>query len=495
VIRQRPVLSTQSAWMSLVVGDLDGVEARLRDAERALEAAPARGRRGTGADDAIRTLPAWIAIFRASAAQARGDSAATAAHARTALELAGPEDHFARGGAAGFLGLAAWADGELERAVDTFSLAVTSLGAAGNVADQLGSTVVLADMWQARGRPAKARNLYEQALATAEARPGVPLSTTGDLHSGLADVLREHGELDAAQAHLAAAQALGEAASLPENRHRWHLARAGLLRAHGDLDGAGTELEEARAVYLPGFFPDVRPIPAVLARLHITGGRLDEAGEWAHDRHVSAADDLTYLTEFEHLTLVRLLIARHRVDHSRAHLDEALSLLERVLVGAQRGGRGGSVIDAHLLAALAHDARGERDESLARLDEALALAVPAGYVRLFLDEEAPMALLLRAAEQRPGSGEHARTVLRAAAAHPSTPGDAPPPASAPVQGLSEREIEVLRLLATSLTGPEVSRQLFMTINTFRTHTRHIFTKLGVQTRRAAVARAAELGLL
>jgi LuxR family maltose regulon positive regulatory protein len=496
VIRQRPVLSTQSAWMCLVAGDLEGLEARLRDAERALETAPAHGATEPGADDAIRTLPAWIAIFRASAAQARGDAAATAAHARAALDLAGPEDHFARGGAAGFLGLAAWADGDLEPAVDTFTLAVESLGAAGNLADQLGSTVVLADMWQARGRPSKARQLYEEALATAEARSGVPLSITGDLHVGLADVLREHGELDAAQAHLAAAQALGEAASLPENRHRWYLARAGLLRAHGDLDGAVTELEQARGVYLPGFFPDVRPVPAILARLHIAQGRLDEAWDWAHERHVSATDDLSYLAEFEHLTLARLLIAQHPADGRPAHLDDIIGLLDRLLVGAERAGRGGSVIDAHLLAALAHDARGERDVSVARLDEALTLAVPAGYVRLFLDEASPMDVLLRAAEQRPGNGEHARTVLRAAAATASTTAGASIRARAPVvEGLSSREIEVLRLLATSLTGPEVSRQLFMTINTFRTHTRHIFTKLNVQTRRAAVARAAELDLL
>jgi LuxR family transcriptional regulator, maltose regulon positive regulatory protein len=492
VIRRRPVLSIQSAWMSLVAGDLDGLEARLSDAERALRAAPARGRSSPGGEEAIRTVPAWIAIFRASAAQARGDAAATAAHARTALELAGPEDHFARGGAAGFLGLAAWADGDLEIAADTFTLAVQSLRAAGNVADAAGSTIVLADMWQARGRPLKAQHLYEQALRTAESRRGLPLSTAGDLHVGLADVLRERGELDAAQAQLMAAQTLGEAASLPENRHRWHLARAGLRRAHGDLDGAVTELEAARALYVPGFFPDVRPIPAALARVHIAQGRLDDAWEWARSHHISVAGDLTYLAEFDHLTLARLLIAQSRDDSRPSHLDEVIGLLERLLVSARGGGRGGSVIDAHLLAALAHDARGERDVSLERLDQALTLAVPAGYVRLFLDEGAPMEALLRAAERQPGIGENARTVLRAAAADANTTAAAPAPVP---EGLSEREREVLRLLATSLTGPEISRRLFMTINTFRTHTRHIFTKLDVSTRRAAVARAGELDLL
>lgn len=114
VVGRRPVLGTAKAWLCLLAGDLNGVEAWLLDAERALEALPADARASSSADDALRTAPAWIAIYRASVAQARGDAAGTAEQVRCALELAGPEDHIARGGAAGFLGLAAWADGDLE---------------------------------------------------------------------------------------------------------------------------------------------------------------------------------------------------------------------------------------------------------------------------------------------------------------------------------------------------------------------------------------------
>ncbi len=329
VVRQRPVLSTQRAWMSLAAGDLDGMEVWLRAAEHAFQALPVNGRAASSGDDALRTVPAWIAIFRASAAQARGDAVGTAEHARRALELAGPQDHFARGGAAGFLGLAAWASGDLHVAVETFTHAVTSLRSAGNLVDELGSTVVLAEMWQARGCPAKARRLYEQALQTAERHPGVPLATTGDLHVGLADVLREHGEIERAEHHLEVGKALGEAASLPENRHRWHLARAGLLRARGDLDGALSELAHAESLYLPGFFPDVRPIPAAIARVRIAQGRLDDAWDWAHAHHVSVADDLSYQAEFAHLTLARLLIAQYRADGDPASLEDALGLLDQ----------------------------------------------------------------------------------------------------------------------------------------------------------------------
>jgi LuxR family maltose regulon positive regulatory protein len=493
VVRRRPLLATFMAWSRLSEGDVDGVEAWLDAAEAALGAPPpwtdptaaalAEAVQDRGAE--LRSLPAMIAVYRASVAQARGDVDGTVAYGRMALALAGPEDHFPRGAGAGFVGLAAWAAGDLDIAVDTFAEAVDSLRAAGMVADELGATVVLANLWWARGRPVEARRLYERALAAAESHPGPVLSSAGDLHVGLADVLREQGDLDAAAAHLEIARELGDPASLLENRHRWYTTKAGLLLAVDDLDGAVAMLDRAEPLFLPGYFPDVRPIAASRARVWIRQGRSDDARAWARERAVASTDPPTYLAEYDQLTLARLLVAEGDVGR-------ALDLLDRVLDAAQSSERDGSVVETRMLRALAHHAGGKAAAATADLAAALTAGVPAGYHRLFLDEGPPLAHLLEhvsraAAPDARGYAERLRAVRGLPTPSPAGPASG--------EGLSERELEVLRLLATDLTGPEIARHLFVSVNTLRTHTKHVFTKLDVTTRRAAVRRGADAGLL
>ncbi|WP_353950456.1 LuxR C-terminal-related transcriptional regulator [Knoellia sp. S7-12] len=462
VIRTSALLSTYRAHTRLIESDLEGVEAWLRHAEVALESNPP-----TPASDAsaatheeLRTLPATIAIFRASAAQARGDTDASREYAREALAHCGPDDHMARGGALGFLGLGAFARGDLEEAVATFSEALQSLAAAGDVSDALGGTVVLGLMWLARGRPDEARRIFERALATAEQHRGAAIATVGDLHVGLAGVLIEQGDLDAAADHLATAATLGMSASLPENRFRWFVASSDLHRAQGDLAVAIDLMDQAEQAYLPGFFPDVRPIPAARARLHITQGRLDDGRAWAKDHRVRDVENPGYLDGYAQLTLVRLLLAEHCQHPSSTddtQLDEALRRLDALEPEAIVGGRDGSVKEIRALRAL--------------VDTAVSGGVPS-------------------ANWLPTEGEGSRG--RERAAYPMSLGEGAPTVS---EGLSEREVEVLRLLATALSGPDIARELFVSVNTLRTHTKHIFSKLGVNTRRGAVDRGRELELL
>ncbi len=501
VVRGNPVLSAFYAWLMLTSGDLDAVEQRLQDAERGLAEAARGGERrrdlpgglNAGSEE-FRALPVTIAVYRASLAQAVGDVAGTTAHARRALELCGPGDHLSRAAAAGFLGLAAWARGDLDTAVPTFADVGPNLHAAGNIADELASTMVLAELWMARGSLNQARRLLEQALGAADSAGIASGPPTADLHVGISALHCESGALAAAQHHLESGIALGEAASLPENRYRRFVVMARLEYLFGNPGRAVELLGEAERRYLRGFFPDVRPIPAMKARIWIGQGALREASDWAQARDLTAGDELSYLREFEHLTLARLLIAQHKAEPSNGSLGDAFNLLERLLQAAQTAGRGGSVNEILVLKARVYQVQGRVGTALEALEQALKRAEGERHVRLFLDEGAPMiALLHRAAAERICPG-YVSQLLHAADTGEAAPATSPGTDAMPVQ-LSERELEVLRLLDSSLTGPEVARQLFVSLNTLRTHTRHIFEKLQVSNRAEAVRRAREHGLL
>ncbi len=495
-IRRSPVLSVFFGYMLMESGDLDAFEPRLDDAERALAAAPDASAAPWAKTEELRTLPATIALYRASLAQARGDVAGTVEYARRALDLAGPGDHLARGGAAGFLALASWAQGNVSSALETFTQAVASLHAAGNLVDELSSTVVLADMWLAAGRPGTARRLYERALEVSDAHGEPVLRATPDLHVGLSELDYEGGDLEAAKRHLERAAALGEGAAMAEGRYRWFVAMGRIADAEGNPQEAITLLDTAEQLYRPGFFPDLRPIAAMKARVWITRGNLSQADDWARERGVSATDDAAYLSEFDHLTLVRLLIAQHRAHPDPGAIDQAVGLLDRLHEAAETSGRAGSLVEIRVLQALARDAQGHRPQALQSLGQAWSLAPePDGYVRLFLDEGASMVELLRDAERQGPAGDHARRLLSFIEARDGDAAGAGGPVPPSAEVLTERELQVLRLLASELSGPQIARELFVSHNTLRTHTKHIFTKLEVTTRRAAVRRARERGLI
>jgi LuxR family transcriptional regulator, maltose regulon positive regulatory protein len=498
VVRRSPVLSIVYAWSQLMSGNLDAVESRLDDAEAALAAgAHDQDLAATWADtEDLRTAPATISVYRASLAQARGDVAGTVRHARQALNLAGPEDHFIRGAGGGYLGLAAWASGNVDEARSTFSDAVRSLHAAGNFVDELDTTVVLGDMWVASGRPGRARRLFEQALQTATAGGPPYPRATADLHVGLAELDRELDDLTSAVAHLESARVLGERASITENRHRWYVVMAHVRAAAGDYDTATDLLGQAEALYRHGFYPDVRPIAALKARIQIAQGDLSSVGGWAEDRALSLDEEPDYLREYELLTLARLLLAQHRTNQpvdgaaSASPAAAVLGLLDRLHAAAVDAGRAGSVLEIRVLQALAHHARGDLPLALAALGGSFAATPePDSYVRLYLDEGASMVTLLHHAA---GDYPQARRLLKRTTTSVEA---APEPQQTLGDPLSHRELDVLRLLDSELTGPEIARRLYVTLNTLRTHTKRIFTKLDVTTRAAAVRRARERGLL
>ena len=498
VVRVRPVLSVGYAGALLARGELEGVEGRLRDAERWLDTA-AGIRPGSQApsaemvvvdDEEFRRLPAAIELYRAAQALARGDVPGTVRHGRRALDLSPADDHLCRASAAGLMGLAFWASGDLEAGHSGYAECMAGLRLAGHIADIFGCAIALADIRRVQGRLGEAMRTYEQALQRAPQQGGSVLRGTADMYVGMSEVYRERDDLPAATQQLLRSQELGEHTGLPQNRYRWRVAMARIREAEGDLGGALDLLNEAERLYVSDFFPDVRPVPALRARVRIAQGEWGEALGWARERGLSAADDLSYLHEFEHITLARVLLARYTAERAERSIDEATRLLERLLRAAEEGQRTGSVIEILVQQALAHQARGQISAALASLQRAVTLAEPEGYVRIFADEGPPIASLLRAVAKQGTAPDYVRRLLAAA----NKTEDSTPASQGLIEPLSARELDVLRLLGTDLDGPEIARELVVSLNTVRTHTKNIYAKLGVNNRRAAVRRAKELDL-
>ena len=499
LIRVRPVLSNGYAGSILTRGETEGVEARLQDAERGLEIATG-GPREIGStetsivvadEEAFRRLPGTIAIHRAGQARLLGDVAGTIAHARRALDLVDEDDQVGRGSASALLGLAHWTNADLEAASSLYSGAMPRFEKAGYLSDVVGLSIALADMRIAQGRLHEALRTYERGLELATRQGAVALRGAADMHVGISGILLERNDLAGAARHLQQARDLGEENGLPQNPYRSRVAAARLRQAEGDVDGAIELLRDADRRYLTDFSPPVRPVSAVLARLLIVNGRLPEAWTWARTHGLAAHDELTYVREFEHATLARLMLAQAIRDDAGGPLDDVVGFLDRLLAAAEAGRRTGSVIDILIAQALALHAAGDRAAALSVVTRAIGLAEPEGYVRVFADEGPPMAALLKLAARQPGAPSGAGRLLAA-----MVTAEGPTPADQPlIEPLSERELEVLRLLQGDLDGPDIAAELTVSLATVRTHTRNIYAKLGVNSRRAAVRRAAELGLL
>ena len=528
LVQARPVLNVCYAYALLGRGEMEAAEARLKDAERWLEPAdnlkvqleapsvemgPESSQRMVVVDqEQFKSLPAAIAVGRAYIAQAFGNISDTVRYASQALEFPNA-DPFRHSQASMLLGITYWANGDLEAANRIFADHTMKLRTAGNIPDAISTTVVLADIRLALGHLREAISTIEQLLQFVIDQ-GEPISPdTADLHRELSELYLEQDVLEAAGQHLQRSKELGEKAEMPVWRYRWCIALTRLNEALGDLDGALALLDEAERLFIKTPLPNSQPISAMKARIWAAQGKLTEALVWAREQGLSPDDDLSYLREFEHITLARILIAQYQNDRMEDSIHAVMRLLDRLLQAAEEGDRMGSVIEILVLLALANQAQGNITSALPPLEHALTLAEPEDYVRIFVDEGKPLAELLTRIEANEGTPRLKPYILKLLSAFDEHKEIGPSGSTSVeknrssllakqavspqplVEPLSERELEVLRLLRTDLNGPEIARELMVSLSTLRTHTQNIYAKLGVNNRRAAVRRAEELDLL
>ena len=486
-IRARPVLSLSFAWALLNAGDLEAAETHLKDVEYWLDLEAPSPEMIVVDDEQFRSLPVSLATARAYHAQAIGNLSNTVKYTQRVLDLLPEGDHQWRSEATVILGLAYWADGELETAYQTFTAGMAGM----KPLDIIVGTFVLADMQRILGHLDEAINTCERALQLASDHGEIVPLGTEDVYSGMSELHRERGHLQAAVQDLAKCKQLGEKIELPDWQYRYYIAHARLKESLGDLDDSLSLLEEADRVFVRTPLPVVRPIPAMKARVWIKQREFGKVERWVRELNLSADDDLSYLREFEYVTLAKLFIARN-------FSADAVDLLERLLNAAEEGKRIASMIEILVLLALALDAQGELAAALVPLEHALKLAEPERFVQTFIDEGQPMARLLYEAISQEIFPDYAQLLLAAfpIAEHEQSGAAVIQTSDGKwIEPLSEREIEVLHLIAEGLTNQEIASRLFLSLHTVKGHARNIYSKLDVKNRTQAVAKGKALGML
>ena len=510
VVRQRPVLAVAFIGGLMRANEFASVDSRLSDVEHWLPAIHARLSRMPavpveGASDPsslvvvdemeLARVPAAIHMYRAALALVEGDLETTIRRSQRAVEAAPSHDQIIQASASALSGLACWARGDLDEAHGQYETSIGHLHRAGYYSDVLGCTIALADLRITQGRLTAALHAYEEGLQLA-GDDAAGLRGVADMHVGLAEISLERGDTRRARDHLVAARELGESLGLPQFPYRWRAASAVLAEADGDQNAALELLTDAERVYVGDFSPDVRPLHARKARIHAALGHVQACTRWAVDRDVAPDLALTYAREFEHITLAEVLLAQFRARGEATDLDAARSLLLRLSAATGAGGRHGTLIDVLVLQALAAEAATDATGAMVGWERAVSLAEPQQHLRAFTRHGSAIASLVARSDHLRTDSPFWEHLQSAASSSPDeTASPSLSPMTGPVGPLSVRETEILRLLATDLDGPEIARHLVVSLHTVRTHTKNVYAKLGVNSRRAAVSRARELGLL
>ncbi len=497
LVRSWPQLCTFHAWMLFMNGKLQAAEQSLMAAEQALDSLIA------GVIEASADVPdhwpdlnvakqrGMVAAIRAYMASWQGDVPGIIQFSHQALEYLPEEDSTWRCSVVAVLGDSHFWGGDMVAANRAYSEAMTVSKVAGDIFQIMlaGTRVVKVERLQ--GRLRQAAELCRHLSQLAEESGVSQTSTAGWSLAMWGEVLYEWNDLGQAK------RFVEKCIELSERVHDlvvlgWGcLALVRILYGQSDLAGALgiiQKMEEIAGIRTLTWFTN--RMAAWKARIWVAQGnndpgRFEAAAQLLQERRINQDDEISFLREAEYLSLARLLTAQGK-------LEEATRLLERLLQTAKAGGQVGRVIEILVLCSLAQQAQGNSDQAMTTLKWALSLGEPEGYVRTFVDEGEPMKALLR---QAASSGEVPRYVSKLLAAfEPDTAPEQLPSAPPLIEPLSERELQVLRLLKTELSGPKIARELVIALSTMRTHTQNIYSKLGVNNRRAAVKRAEELNL-
>ena len=498
MVFSKPELCILHAWNLFTSGQLGAAERSLQVAEKMLDPKTLQVPISLPAQDQLSVADRTKLIGRVDAIRAYfasfcGDVPGTIKYAQRALDYLPLQELQWRCAALIALGDAYASKGEVVAAYETRLDAVETCKETGDAYLLMIASLRLADTLRQNGRLQEVIDRCEQQMQIA-AESGI--STTivaGWLLAIWGETLAEHNNLDLALQKVVKGVGLTERGRDVAMIGWSNLCLVRVLFSRGAVAEAEKVIQKMekkdREFDLPLWVPV--QMSAWQVRIWLKQGNLEAASRWAGERGLGVEGDLSSHHEIEYVVLARYLIAHERSD-------DAIKLLPRLFEAADKRGHTSRVIGILILQALAYQAAGDRVQSMTTLEQALTLAEPGGFIRVFIDEGPPMANLLNEAFT---SGMTTDYVRRLMAAFPDagSPSASPPSTHSTkpdlIEPLSERELEVLQLVANGLTNQEIAGKLFLSLNTVKVHTRNIYGKLGVNNRTQAAARARTLGII
>lgn len=491
IVQLRPILCLGYAWALLDSGAFEGCETRLNDAEKCIEKLSENKVQQTEGvnivvvdEEQYKILPATIAAARGYLALVRGDVKTAIHYIKNALKLFPKGEYYNKDVISTMLGLAQWTNGEIEDAFKTITSCTK------NKTMQIMVAVVLAELNLEQGKLDQAFMIYEKALLDTIDKKNIYQIPIASFYIGLGNIELLRANLDKVEVLLQKSMEQAKKGALPNWQYKWYLLKAQLSESKGEFDSAFELYNKSERYYLEDPLPDTYPLSALKVRVLIKQGKIHTALEYVKKQRLSIDDALSYLSEFEHITLVRVLIADYRYFNNDNALSDAKQLIKRLLIEAKKGKRTGKVIELYILQTLAEEYSGSLELALKSLRIAIKLAETEEYIQIFIDEGIHIyLLLLKLTVDNAYFSKLLDTFEKTMALSESKL------TQMAIEPLTKREQEVLLLIAEGLSNREISEKLFLALSTVKNYNQNLYEKLEVKNRTAAIKRARELGLV
>jgi LuxR family transcriptional regulator, maltose regulon positive regulatory protein len=495
-IHHRPWLAVSQVWAELMAGRPERADALLEEIQSRLEGQPSltegedkRLLRGN-----LAALQATSAAMQARAVQAKED-------AQQALSLLPENAGWTRIMSLMALGYGSRLCGDLEGARLAFEQVVELGRRMDSLLAMATGQFDLGGVYRLQGRLRKAKEVFEDLLNLSEQRK-VSGGFSGRAISGLASIFYEQNQLQEALRYLDRSLKLSESWPNPNHDVYSLILLSRVYSAQGEWQKAAEAFKKIESIH------QKTPVTPVLTglrdhnqvRFWLAKGDTAAAVSWAANRNSPADLRSGSMDEFralEILTTARVWVAGYRANPAcdLKRLDQAVNGLDWVIEEGRKAGYGSYLLEAAIMRAIGARIQGKLNQSLELIKEALERAEAEGFLRIFIDYGQPAAELLYEAAAKGISPDYCGRLLASFSGAEVEAARPPALEEEMIEPLSEREVEVLHLIADGFSNSEIAQRLYLSMNTVKGHTRNIYAKLNVNSRTQAVARARALGIL